>query len=698
MRRPKNLSVVSACIVVGVLTVNTLVASAEKQKTLKEMLEGLLPAMGAEDVRDREDAQQQWQKLCLNLAAPGRQAERVEACKLMAEKLGPETPKPARLWLLRQLEYVGRGECVDPIAVLLDDVDEQVRDSARRALANNPAGEANSRLLAKMQSTNDVGFKVGLVNSLGFRADEASISALAKALAESDSTVAAAAARALGKIGTRPADEALAGAEAEATGEVHFRIGIARLACAKRLAERGDTDRAVEIFAQLRKSRQTRPVQLAALGGELRTTEKGMVGTTVLKILSDGDPDEQAMAIAHLADLPSDRIKEIASESSSLPDAGRVLLLEALAARGDKSAMSAAVSAAGSDHEAVRLAGLTALGRLGDASVVSILIETMIAGGDFGEAARGSLLAVHGEGTDEKILAALKTAEDPGRRGTLIEIIAQRRMLAAVPSLLQEALDDNASIRGRAMSALGELAEPKHVPAMVVAMLKAEKGRERDDAEKVVTLVCGRIVEVQNRADPVLALIERPDGIDKIEVLSLLGRIGGSKAMKVIQTALGSNDPDHYEAGIRAICNWPDAGVAEELLDLCQSAKQPSHRIWALRALVRVIALPGGRSDGEKLRILEQAMQLATRDDERKLILGRVAAVRQIETLRFVVPYLDNQELAADAGLAVVDLAHHLDLMSPHRVEFVAALTKVLDVCDNDKHLVERARGYLMRP
>ena len=51
-------------------------ASAEKQKTLKEMLEGLLPAMGAEDVRDREDAQQQWQKLCLNLAASGRQAAR----------------------------------------------------------------------------------------------------------------------------------------------------------------------------------------------------------------------------------------------------------------------------------------------------------------------------------------------------------------------------------------------------------------------------------------------------------------------------------------------------------------------------------------------------------------------------------------------------------------------------------------------
>src|SRR4051794_40734563 len=97
---------------------------------LKKTFAELLPAMG------QEPAQQRWQEICWAAGAPGHEADRAAACTLMAAKLGPETPAATRIWLLKQLERVGRGECLDAVAAALGDPDHLVHDAAVRALAN----------------------------------------------------------------------------------------------------------------------------------------------------------------------------------------------------------------------------------------------------------------------------------------------------------------------------------------------------------------------------------------------------------------------------------------------------------------------------------------------------------------------------------------------------------------------------------
>src|SRR5262245_44990755 len=105
-----------------------------KGKSLKQTFEELLPGMGAKELRERERPQQRWQEICTQAGAPGNEALRAEVCKLMIDKLGPETPTPARVWLLAQLQQIGRRDCVDAVAALLDDKDELVRDAAVRCL------------------------------------------------------------------------------------------------------------------------------------------------------------------------------------------------------------------------------------------------------------------------------------------------------------------------------------------------------------------------------------------------------------------------------------------------------------------------------------------------------------------------------------------------------------------------------------
>jgi len=244
------------------------------EKSLQETLDELVPGMSAEKIPDRRGPQLQWQEICTQAGAPGNEARRAEVCKVMLERIGTDTPPPARIWLLTQLERIGRGECVDAVAAVLTDKDQKVRDGARRALTNNPTPEAGAKLVAAMQSANDAKFKVGLLNSLGYRADAASVAAVAKELSNRDQAVAAAAARTLGKIANADAAKALAAVRTKTKGDVRLRVSDAYLLCADSLLKQGKAKEAMAIYTQLNKPDESKAIRMAAMAGMLKAAGK----------------------------------------------------------------------------------------------------------------------------------------------------------------------------------------------------------------------------------------------------------------------------------------------------------------------------------------------------------------------------------------------------------------------------------------
>jgi hypothetical protein len=112
-----------------------------------------------------------------------------------------------------------------------------------------------------------------------------------------------------------------------------------------------------------------------------------------------------------------------------------------------------------------------------------------------------------------------------------------------------------------------------------------------------------------------------------------------------------------------------------------------------LRALIRIAPLPDGRTDAEKLDLLKKAMALCAHDTERNLALRRAAAIRTIETLRFLLPYLDQPAFAQQACLSLVELAHDRTLREPNKEEFDRTLDRVIAISE-DEIVVERANRY----
>ena len=83
------------------------------------------------------------QNLALNAARPGAEAERAELATILAAKAADAAvPQPARVWVVRQIEYIGAAESVAALTALLNGQDAELKECARRALEKNPAPAA----------------------------------------------------------------------------------------------------------------------------------------------------------------------------------------------------------------------------------------------------------------------------------------------------------------------------------------------------------------------------------------------------------------------------------------------------------------------------------------------------------------------------------------------------------------------------
>ena len=173
-----------------------------------------------------------------------------------------------------------------------------------------------------------------------------------------------------------------------------------------------------------------------------------------------------------------------------------------------------------------------------------------------------------------------------------------------------------------------------------------ERGRERVAAEKCVMFVCARNKDADRRGEPLLAAINKLAEAERRTMYSTLGRVGGPAVLKILEAAIAGSDAKLHEIGLRALCNWPDASIAARLLELAAADEHPAHRIAALRAVIRVAPLRDKRSNAERLKLLEKAMNMATRDKERNLVLDRARAIRTLDTLRFITPYMDQAPYA----------------------------------------------------
>ena len=622
------------------------------------------------------------------------QPEQSKYIELRLAELLSEATLECKSFICRQLWFIGTADSVPAISKLL--TDEETADIACYAIGQNPspkAGEALRKALDKVSPK----VQIRIINLLGDRRDTQSVEAVGKLVFGAEREVGEAAVAALGKIGGAQARKILVEVRAKGDSELQFAATDAYLRCAEELIAEGKAKQATIIYKELVGKSETAIIRSAAIKGLADAGGQEAV-SLVIAALQDENRTVRTTARSCVRTMRGQGVTEsFAGElPKTLPDE-QVLLIGALADRGDAAALPAIITAAKGANTEVRKAALQAVGKLGDASFVSYLVKTVTESIDSEEksTAVNSLKLLRGKGVDDAIVKSMQNSQ-PSVRSQLIQVLFERNAVGTVPALLGEAVNPDRKVRKAAFKALSRLAGEKDLPSLVKLLVKLEDDSSRREAERAVVMVSRKISDQSKQSDAVLAELRSEKRVAvRCSLLRALGGIANSNALEILSSALKETNPAVRDTAVRALAKWPNATAAEVLLEIYSNTQNEIHRLLSLRGFVRLLALPAEEHPIEKtLEMCRQAMHHARGPAEQKLVLSGLANVSDPGALSMVEPLLQVEAVKAEAAMAAIKIAGAI--METHRDQAMMAMNKLLSVSE-DEGLRKQAEEVILR-
>jgi HEAT repeat protein len=446
------------------------------QRTLEQLdavyaqvLDALMPDMAGEDAAKYGFAADTLERIAFHAGRPGAEADRAACSEAIATRLGPEAGQAARVWLIRQLERVGRAEAVPPLAKALGDKDPLVRESARRALQKNPAKEANTALQEALASATEPAWRAALLNALAERRDPANLDLLLKEAAAENDKVRTAAVIGLAKLGEKPAVDAIEAAMTRGSPRARQTTAHAYQLLTDALAAKGDKPAALAMYKNMLAAGG--PTRCAAVVGIGRTGGAAEL-PTILAAAADEDARVRNASVEALRLCEGQEVAgAIVAKLHGAEPAAKVALLRALVLRGDRNAVPAAFASLADDD--VRDAALRALGQMIDAPDLPKLTAVAVEPKNPEDAkpAAAALKAAamrmaDRDGTIEKLMAA--TANSPvDARTMVLEIVADMGGSKALQAVAAAAKSSDLQLQDVGSRLLGEWMTPDAAPVLL---------------------------------------------------------------------------------------------------------------------------------------------------------------------------------------------------------------------------------------
>lgn len=575
---------------------------------------------------------------------PGAEAERVTYAKACLGFLVPSSPLQARVWLTRMLGLFGGEESVSALAGMLGDSDVELRDAARRALQANPSPKASDALRTALRSTEDPLAIRGLMDALAMRRDGAAVDAIAKKLGDSNAAVASAAALSLGKIGTPRAVAALATARARASDALKRDIDNATLdamaADAKGLASMVDGGDPKIRCGALARLMQVDP----AVG-------KGKV-TTAIK---DKDADVAAAALRLAIDSRDVALRKSAIDAiPSLPPALQAVAASILGETKASEAASGLKQLVKSNDETVRLAAITALGKAGAADALDPLLERLANGSKDEQAAAERAFAVLCDpALDAKLLLATKKGSD------LMTLAAIRATGARNPNGAATALADLAKasdpgVRDAALDGLKAVGSASELTPLLEIVAVSGDAKVRSKAQAAAGAIASRAPDRAAVLGAIRGAMSRAGSpANKAELVGMLATAPSQAALDDAVKAFGDPDQGVRDAAIRTLSAWQEFDAGQPLLKIAKDAPADAkHYVLAMRGIAKIIGIEGP-SRKERVALAKDAIAVARRPDEKKLIIAALGGMKANEARKLLQELSNDPDVGAEARAAL---------------------------------------------
>ena len=581
--------------------------------------------------------------------------------------LQSERPESEKALACKNLAIYGSGKAVPELAKLL--ANEHLSSWARISLEAIPGSEADEAL-RKASETLDGKLLVGTINTIGVRRDTSAVDLLTTRLKDTDPAVASAAGVALGRVGTSAAATALRNHLDSAEGPVRSAIAEGCVLCAERFLSDGLDREAADLYDVVRKSDvpQQRILE-ATRGAILARREQGL--PLLLEQFQSRDKSLFNIALSTSREFPGREIDQaLASEVARVTPERGALIITAMADRPKTVNTAAILKSAKSGPKPVRIAAISALGRVGDTGSVSTLLESAIESDpQISLTARQALADIPGGSIDKDIVARL-AKPDPKQYPLLIELIGERR-IDAIPVLLKGIESSDKAVRHAALTSLGSTIPPEKLSLLVKQFVAPKYADDSQVAQTALKTACVRMPDREACATELAAALERASLPTKVALLRIVAAVGGKKSLQTINDAARSNEIQLQDIGSDLLGDWMTIDAAPPLLDLARNAPTEKFRIRAMRGYIK-IARQFTMSEPERIEMCQRAMEACQRTTEKKLVVEVLKRYPNIETLKLALNATKDPELKVEASQAVIVIAQKIGDKIPDARELLA--------------------------
>jgi HEAT repeat protein len=442
------------------------------------------------------------------------------------------------------------------------------------------------------------------------------------------------------------------------------------------LADRGDA-RAQPVALQAARDGPPR-LRVAAIAVLERLVDPASL-PVLLAAAADADKDVAGASRTALARWPGADVDSALLAALRMPEeAVRRTAMELIGQRQVRPAIPLLLQVAGEPDGEIRLAALKVLGDLAGAAEVPALVDLLMKSGDT-SAVEGALRSIgaRSAGSVSGRVTVQKAVYGRLPEGPAADVTAKVGSLVKSGARAVEATNRNFG------DPAGGIVKKLRIDYAVNGVPCQQTVEEGETLTLVTSAVPPEVV------DPVCAALANAPVGAQPALLRLLRAFGGPKALAAVRAASIDAGSALRETSLRLLCEWPTADALPDLVRLARGPADATIRTLALRGAIRLAQRPDVPAV-DRLATLREAMALAGRDDERRLVLSALGELASVDSLALVIPLLASESLKEEAGLAAVSISERLS--PPRPAQVAAAMERVAGTTANED-LAKRARA-----
>ncbi len=585
----------------------------------------------------------------------GKEAWRSMAVRAYSKALAKVTDKENQAFIISQLQIVGKDDAVATLKKYLDN--DRLCDPSARALVKINTLASKAALLAALKGSKG-NCTITLVEAIGDSRNPLAVKSVS-ALISKDKKLDKVALYAVANIANPISINLLANA-AEKSGFTYDETNAtyAYLLFIKNLGKKN-----VVTATKLAKTLATK----AGLANQEQTH------TAALKILVDMQGAKSTPTLLEAARYNNQKYRDAAlkfagpyinptttalwvKEMASARSEEKAAIIRMLGDRRAASALPAILRELKDGDTEVKVAAITASGKIGQDKVLPDLLETMSTGNPAEiTAAQNALLVMKGSTVTAKVADALPNMP-ASAQPALINVLAARGAHDHINVVLPLLNSQEPLVRAAAYASLKDLAGEDNLPQLYTLLASSTQATETTDVQEGIIAAVRQAKDKFAQSNMALEQMDKAPTDKKPLYLNILANIGDRKSLAAVSKAFEQGDAATKQAAVTALSQWVDMSAAPELFSIAKKTDDASLKNQAIRGYVNTISNSAYPPE-EKIIYLRNTMEIAQTVPQKKLILQEAADNKTFPALVFVAKYMDDPQLKEDAANDVSNIA-----------------------------------------